>query len=394
MATQQSILHPDDHQPAPARDKATVAVVIQYVAPYMATLFRELTKALDQRGIHLVVIAGSTHHRGRAFGDPASWLHGFHYESPELPHFPHPSPSRQILIPNWKLIRMLRSTNAGLLWVHERNALAIISTLWAGKNGLIKVISSDVGANPPAYATTPLHKPYREWVNGLFDGFISMTKEAHISEDPKQRPRILVPHAVSTTEFQPCVRPPGRTKTRFLFVGTLDTRKGFDTLMEAAALLWNERNDFEVRVVGNGPLAEQLTAEGMPWFSIAGHVPAEAIKSEYEQADAFILPSRQDTYAVVAHEAASCGLTLILGSGVGASQILLKEGENGFLVNPDDPRTLVAAMKRFLDNPHKRHAFSESARASAVQYGAESNANRLAAWLDELLISSRNVVQP
>lgn len=363
----------------------TVAVVIQYVAPYMASLFRELTQCLAEHNMHLYVIAGTTKLRSLTFGNPDDWMHGFDYECLQLKDFPTPSKSALVLIPDHRLLRALHRMDPDLVWVHERNLLALASSSWARLKGRQAIFSTDVGDNPPEYATTVFHQYYYQWVKGLYHGTIAMTQEAYLAANPTDKPRILIPHAVSTTEFSPPEKRQSADVFRFIFVGSLDERKGVDSLIDAASALWQERRDFEVRIVGGGPLAELLSALGEGWISLAGHLPAISVRIEYESADAFILPSRQDTYAVVAHEAAACGLPLLLGHGAGASQVLLDEGRNGFLIKADEPATIINAMKWMLEHREQMPAMSLAARETAIRFGAEANAERLAAWLGDRL---------
>jgi len=367
----------------------TIAVVIQYVAPYMASLYREVTKCLAARNIHLHVIAGTIHLKGRSFGIPDDWMHGFEHEYLNLMDFATPLKSGLVLIPDNRLLKALHQTDPALVWVHERNMLAVAASTWARFKGRKSIYSTDVGDRPPEYATTRFHRHYYQWLKGLYQGSISMTQEAYLAANPMDQPRILIPHAVSTEDFSPPINRKPSEVFRFIFVGSLDERKGVDSLIDAASALWQERQDFEVRIVGGGPLEERLTSNGEAWISPAGHVPSSSVRNEYESADAFILPSRQDTYAVVAHEAAACGLPLLIGRGAGASQVLLDEGRNGFLIDADDPPSISKAMRWMLDHRDQMPAMSLAARASAVQFGVEANGEKLATWLCERLGESQ-----
>lgn len=359
-----------------------VTVVIQQVAPYMATLYREVSKCLASRNIGFRVLVGSTQSQGaRSFGNPDDWMHGFEYEDLHLKHFHTPSNTRVLLLPNHRLLYALARANPDLIWVHERNPMAITSSIWARVKGRQSIISTDVGDNPPKYTTSTFHRHYHRWSKRLYHATIAMSKEAYLAANPMNQPRILIPHAVSTNEYYPSKTRPSSDIFRFIFVGSLDERKGVDSLIAAASALWQERRDFEVRIVGGGPLAERLKSNAQGWISMAGHLPSKEIPAEYQNAHAFILPSRQDTYAVVAHEAAACGLPLLLGIGAGASQVLLEEAQNGFLLNPDDPPSITKAMKWMLDHRDQIPVMAMAAREMAVRFGAEANAERIAQWL-------------
>lgn len=362
-----------------------IVVVIQHVAPYMATLYREVSKCLASRNIGFRVLVGSMHQKNRNFGNADDWMHGFDFEYLNLTNLPLLPKSYQMLLPNHRLLRALSHADPALVWAHEHNPMALAASIWARANGRQSILSTEVGDDPPEYATTVFHRHYHQWLKGLYHGTIAVSQEAFLAKNPTCKPRILIPHAVSTVDFSPLVNRQPSDVFRFIFVGSLDARKGVDSLIDAASSLWHDRQDFMVRIVGGGPLAERLSTIGEGWVSLAGHLPAKQIVSEYQCADAFILPSRQDTYAAVVHEAAACGLPLLIGRGAGASRVLVEEGLNGFVIDADDPASIITAMKWMLEHRDQVPTMANAARATAIRFGPEANAARLAAWLDERL---------
>jgi glycosyltransferase involved in cell wall biosynthesis len=103
-----------------------------------------------------------------------------------------------------------------------------------------------------------------------------------------------------------------------LFVGELESRKGIDTLLEAAALLPDDiRNDTVVAIAGR--LSERPDLHGRPVpppppgvrIELLGHVSDERLRSLYAGAAAFVFPSRYEGFGLPVLEAMACGAPVI-----------------------------------------------------------------------------------
>ena len=130
--------------------------------------------------------------------------------------------------------------------------------------------------------------------------------------------------------------------TRFL------KRKGIDALLRAYA----RYRALEVQQrPGSAPWHLVISGSGemeRPWKQLAGelrvadtvHWPGflqyQDLPSMYRSAGVFVHPARQEPWGLVVNEAAAAGLPLIVGRHVGAACELVRDGENGFLVDPDD----------------------------------------------------------
>ena len=139
-----------------------------------------------------------------------------------------------------------------------------------------------------------------------------------------------------------------------LFCGRLIELKRLDTLIDAFNAVADQRPEWDLVVVGDGPLKSELTARVRPdltdrviWAGFIGDSPT--IAAVYRACDALVLPSRFDQWALVVNEAVAAGLALITSDVVGASDDLLRPGVNGFTFPPGDVEALSAALLKVTD---------------------------------------------
>ena len=136
-----------------------------------------------------------------------------------------------------------------------------------------------------------------------------------------------------------------------LFVGRLQAHKGPDvavrTLAEAVARDPNGTSDVVLAVVG-GPSGEGSGAEVARLRDLASDLgvgdrvlfyppqPQARLADFYAAADAVLVPSRSESFGLVALEAQACG-TPVVAAGVGGLRYVVEDGVTGFLVAGHDP---------------------------------------------------------
>ena len=121
-----------------------------------------------------------------------------------------------------------------------------------------------------------------------------------------------------------------KRKKKMLFVGQLIERKNI-VAFAMAFINANTNQDWELEICGCGPLKDKLPKSE----SIIVHdfVQPEDIAAIYCSARVFVLPSLEEHWGVVVHEAALSGCVLLLSDRVGAADDFLGRC-NGFRFNP------------------------------------------------------------
>lgn len=186
-------------------------------------------------------------------------------------------------------------------------------------------------------------------------------------------------------DLEPFLEPrvPLPQRPRALFVGVLEHYKGIDELAEAWRSVAAKVPEGTLHIVGRGTrheVVERLVAE-LPdrteWTEV---LPTEGVARALDAATVLVLPSRSEGMGRVLVES-FCRGRPALASRVGGIVDLVRDGENGLLVPPEDPQALADALVRVLSDPPLAERLAAGATASAEAWTAtpEEYAARLEA---------------
>jgi len=185
------------------------------------------------------------------------------------------------------------------------------------------------------------------------------------------------PYSCDISRYLRIERSSKRDTFTFLFSGQLIERKGVDTLLRAFALAAREQTNLRLVLIGEGSRKAQL-AGNVPEnirarVEFRGFVPWEQLPAVYAEADALVVPSRYDGWALVVNEALAAGLPVIASRAVGAALEYVRDGVTGFLVNVDDEVGLSTAL---LETVSQAPTMSACARAVGKTLGPDVAAAR------------------
>ena len=76
----------------------------------------------------------------------------------------------------------------------------------------------------------------------------------------------------------------------------------------------------------------------------------EEIRTIYNSHDIFILPTREDCFGLVVNEAMAASMPVIASCYADGAYDLVKDGENGYIVNPYDSAELAITIEKLIDN--------------------------------------------
>ena len=170
-----------------------------------------------------------------------------------------------------------------------------------------------------------------------------------------------------------------------LFVGRIQPLKGVDVAVRALAEL--RRPDALLLVVGGASgldgnaevarvmnLIDELGVRDQVRF--VEPQPHHILSTYYRAADIVVVPSRSESFGLVALEAAACGIPVV-ASGVGGLLTLVDDGLTGFLIAGRDPSMFADRIRRILDDPVLAASMSVRAAERARRYTWSFAAARL-----------------
>ena len=186
-----------------------------------------------------------------------------------------------------------------------------------------------------------------------------------------------------------------------LFVGRIQPLKGLEVAIRALAELVDRCPDAFLVAVGgpSGPsgqaevermhelVADLRLADRVRWVPPQPH---ELLSTFYRAADVVVVPSRSESFGLVALEAAACGIPVV-ASSVGGLTTLVDDGRTGFLVEGRDPADFAAALGEILTDPVLAADLGRRAAIRAREYTWSIAAGRLRRLYADL--TSRQLVE-
>jgi len=158
---------------------------------------------------------------------------------------------------------------------------------------------------------------------------------------------------------------------QLLFVGRISPEKGLDVLIDAVARCTHgQRSKVRLTVVGtvpaDHPLVETVARRQLP-VTFVGAKSNGAARAMMAETDVVVIPSRHDYCPLVAAEALQAG-AIVVASRVGGLPEMIRDGETGILVPPEDPAALAAALCRLAADRAGWPSMREAARLAGGQF--------------------------
>jgi glycosyltransferase involved in cell wall biosynthesis len=177
------------------------------------------------------------------------------------------------------------------------------------------------------------------------------------------------------------VEPEPLPREAFVFVGRLTEQKALPVALDALARVPEAR----LVLVGDGPerpALERQAARLGGRVEFRGALPREEALRHLAGARALLLASAWENLPHAAVEALAVG-TPVVATAVGGVPEVVRDGENGLLVPPNDPEALAAAMRALLGDDALRARLASAAKPSVAGIGRDAIYARLERILEE-----------
>ena len=200
--------------------------------------------------------------------------------------------------------------------------------------------------------------PWSKWAAaGMIEDYGADPKTTHI-----------IPPGVDLDRWKCAERSADCETTNILFVGGDFIRKGGDLLLKWASL--TSSSNWSLHLVTR----DRIDAPSANVHIYNGLQPNDpALTDLYRKAHLFALPTRGDCYSIAGIEAMAAGLPVIL-SCTGGTGDIIRDGETGYLIKPNDFGELAERLDYLVANPKLRMKMGLRARTEAEErYDARKN---------------------
>jgi glycosyltransferase involved in cell wall biosynthesis len=202
-------------------------------------------------------------------------------------------------------------------------------------------------------------------------------ERVHVLPNPVPRATELAPREVLRREL-------GMNGPTFVFAGRLTPQKDLGTAFEALARV----RGASLVVAGEGDERDRLEAivheRGLePRVRFVGALPRQRVLELLRAADAALLSSKWENFPHAVVEALAVG-TPVVATATGGVAEVVRDGENGLVVPPENPELLAAAIERYLGDEPLRERLRAAAAPSVARYAPERVYGELERLLEEV----------
>lgn len=206
------------------------------------------------------------------------------------------------------------------------------------------------------------------------DRFVVLTEEDMLAW-PELQNVSVIPDPLS---FVPTAQSSLSVK-RVIAVGRYVYQKGFDLLLQAWAKIERQCPDWMLVVYGDGdraPYEQMMRNLGIDTSRCLLNGPTTDIQREYVNSSLFVFTSRFEGFGMVLVEAMACGLPVVSFACPCGPKDIVRDGEDGFLVENGNIDELVQQLMKLMVDHRLRTAFARHAQQNAQRFNIEQTALR------------------
>ncbi|HRE31210.1 MAG TPA: glycosyltransferase [Candidatus Berkiella sp.] len=227
---------------------------------------------------------------------------------------------QQIIVGGWDLWEFWL---IAMFFPKKRNALALESSIFESKT------QGFAGSLKRFF----LSRIQRVYCSG--EAQRSLLQALSFNNDIKQTRGVGIFHYAMKNESAPKT-----FRGKFLYVGRLSPEKNLENLVRFFAAF----PQYQLTLIGQGPLQQKLEVLAGTNVKLAGHVPNQALAEYYQSHDIFILPSLKEPWGLVIEEALYYGLPVIASNQVGAAKDFITHYQAGKLFEPSSVESFSEAL--------------------------------------------------
>lgn len=261
-----------------------------------------------------------------------------------------------------------------------------IAELYKKKVG--KVLIGSERSNPYFQYQTKMYKLLTSWLYPKSDGFVFQTEGARNFFGKKLRKKsVVIGNPVSIPESLKQL--PEKREQEIVSVGRFTYEKNYPLLLKAFKKVVEKTNGYVLRIYGKvdkslklEELSKELGISDRVFFM--GQV--DDILEQIRNASVFVLSSMSEGMPNALMEAMAIGLPVVATDcPSGGPRQLIRDEENGLLVQNNDEDALAAAIIRIIENKQLSHKLSVNALKIADEYSEMKICQQWKEYIDKVV---------
>jgi len=296
-------------------------------------------------------------------------------------------------------LRHIRQLQPDILHVHGLYVSTIIIAILAKRSIKVPVIAKilrggslgDIGR----LKAKPLGTQILALVRKHIDNFVVISEEIReelVNEGLSADKCHYIPNGVDIDRYKPLNAAEKKQKRQdfgipdaptVIFAGRLEAEKRVGQLLESWKTIAKEFPEARLVIVGDGSRRQFLESQSVPRVSFLGMI--NNVSEWLQVSDVYVLPSVAEGLSNSLLEAMASGLPTIV-TAVGDAPDLIRTGENGWCIQPDDVPALTEALTEALGSLEQIRVYGERNRERVLRdYQLQVTAKKLRALYEELV---------
>ena len=165
-------------------------------------------------------------------------------------------------------------------------------------------------------------------------------------------------------------------KKNLISVGRLSREKGYTDLIEVFKLIHEERPDWHLDIIGDGPEKNKIVDmiylnKLTDSITVHGYLKRKEIDKLLNKSSIYMMTSYTESFGIVLIEAMSHGLPCVAFSSAEGANDLITNGENGYLIEERDFEKMKDIIIKLIDSKQERLKLGENGREKSYNYTSD-----------------------